>query len=261
MNRRLLLAGLVLAAALALPFELHYYNRVKLANGERSLREQERTIGGLLQVNQALYLRLAARAEVRNPLAPSNTNDWQAELAELGAKAEMLRLETNQIAMRQREERRGSAVRGYTEGDFNLLEHSHGRVGTSGLEPRHAGKVNDAIILASFLRHCAHENSGSVPRDFEELGSYLAERTKGDDAAWRRFPFTGTNNYEIVYQGSLNDLSGISLRRVAILRERHGWQSPEGKWARVYAYADGYAQIIESDDNFRSWDAQHIIPP
>ena len=28
-----------------------------------------------------------------------------------------------------------------------------------------------------------------------------------------------------------------------------------------YAYADGAAGSVESDDNFQSWEAQHIIPP
>jgi hypothetical protein len=72
---------------------------------------------------------------------------------------------------------------------------------------------------------------------------------------------SGTNDFEIVYQGSQNDLTNIPPRRVALLRERQPWLTPEGKWARVYAYADGAANRVESDDNFQSWEAQHIIPP
>jgi hypothetical protein len=74
-------------------------------------------------------------------------------------------------------------------------------------------------------------------------------------------PLSGTNDFEIVYQGSQNDLTNIPPRRVALLRERQPWLTPEGKWARVYAYADGAANRVESDDNFQSWEAQHIIPP
>jgi hypothetical protein len=74
-------------------------------------------------------------------------------------------------------------------------------------------------------------------------------------------PLSGTNDFEIVYQGSQHDLSNIPPRRVALIRERQPWLTPDGRWARVYGYADGAASTVESDDNFQSWDAQHVIPP
>jgi hypothetical protein len=72
-------------------------------------------------------------------------------------------------------------------------------------------------------------------------------------------PLTGTNDFELVFQGSQSDLTNIPPRRVALIRERQ-CLTLEGKWERVYGYADGAVEIIQSDDNFQSWDAQHIIP-
>ena len=77
----------------------------------------------------------------------------------------------------------------------------------------------------------------------------------------RTITLSGTNDFEIVYQGLQSDLTNLPLRRVALIRERQPWLTPDGKWARVYGYADGAASPVVSDDNFQSWDAQHIIPP
>ena len=64
----------------------------------------------------------------------------------------------------------------------------------------------------------------------------------------------------IIFQDSQKDLSNIPPRRIALIRERQPWQTPEGKWARTYGYADGAASIVESEDNFESWDGQHVVP-
>ena len=73
-------------------------------------------------------------------------------------------------------------------------------------------------------------------------------------------PLSGTNRFEIVFQGLQNELSNIPPRRVALIREQQPWLTPDGKWARVYGLADGMSVTVVSDDNFQTWDAQHIIP-
>ena len=64
----------------------------------------------------------------------------------------------------------------------------------------------------------------------------------------------------MVYRGSLKDLTEIPQQVVALLRERQPWPTPNGKLARIYAMANGFVKIVESDDNFQSWESQHIIP-
>ena len=69
------------------------------------------------------------------------------------------------------------------------------------------------------------------------------------------------SEFEMVYQGSLKELTSIPDQVVALLRERQAWPTPRGKWARIYVMANGFVKVVESDDNFQSWDAEHIIPP
>jgi tellurite resistance-related uncharacterized protein len=72
---------------------------------------------------------------------------------------------------------------------------------------------------------------------------------------------TGTSEFEMVYQGSYNELTNVPLQEVALIRERHAWPTPSGKWARIYVMAGGEVNIVEADDNFQSWEAAHIVPP
>jgi len=47
-----------------------------------------------------------------------------------------------------------------------------------------------------------------------------------------------------------------------ILREKKARQAPDGKWERVYSYADGSAWFQTSDDgNFAAFEKQHMFPP
>jgi hypothetical protein len=78
---------------------------------------------------------------------------------------------------------------------------------------------------------------------------------------WDNAPHSGTNGFEIVFQGTQADLADIPPRRVALIRELQPRQTPDGYWARVYGYADGAASTVESDDNFQTWNAHHVIPP
>jgi hypothetical protein len=74
-----------------------------------------------------------------------------------------------------------------------------------------------------------------------------------------QYPLSGTNEFDIVYHGSLDELKGIPRGSVAVIRERRIWIAPSGKRARVYGMANGASEIIESDDDFKAWEAEHII--
>ena len=65
----------------------------------------------------------------------------------------------------------------------------------------------------------------------------------------------------MVYQGSFNEFTNIPDQAVALIRERQPWPTPRGKSARIYVMANGFVRIVEADDNFQSWEAEHIIPP
>src|SRR5438093_533107 len=74
------------------------------------------------------------------------------------------------------------------------------------------------------------------------------------------FPLNGTNTFDIIYHGSLDELKGIPRGSVAVIRERQPWIAPSGKQARVYGMANGSSEIIEWDDDFKGWVAEHRPP-
>src|SRR6185312_11907344 len=124
-----------------------------------------------------------------------------------------------------------------------------------------SGKVSDGRAFAAALRKYAAEHGGQFPSTLEQVTAYLPRPLTNNAPSWINAPVSGTNDFEIVYQGTTNELGNIPARRVALLRERQPWLTPDGKWARAYAYADGAAEVVASDDNFESWDAVHVVPP
>jgi len=46
-----------------------------------------------------------------------------------------------------------------------------------------------------------------------------------------------------------------------VIRDKQTWQGEGGRMMRVYGFVGAEAQIISSDDDFQSWEAQHVIFP
>jgi hypothetical protein len=257
-NFKIVLAIVVVAAAVVASVLIQRRAQAALRGNEDLMRKQERRLIELTADNQRLsndVVQTPAKNEKRS------SRDSATELAELRARVEALRQEADQMAKKVAEDRRATGTRFYSTGDFNLLDHNRETAITFAGGPRESGKLNDARALAAALRQYATEHHGEIPQNLDQVAAYLPKPSASDSQPWMNTPLSGTNDFEIVYQGSQNDLTNIPPRRVALLRERQPWLTPEGKWARVYAYADGAANRVESDDNFQSWEAQHIIPP
>jgi hypothetical protein len=252
------LAIVVVAAAVVASVLIQRRAQAALRGNEDLMRKQERRLIELTADNQRL-----SNDVVQTPAKNENrsSRDSATELAELRARVEALRQEADQMAKKVAEDRRATGTRFYSTGDFNLLDHNRETAITFAGGPRESGKLNDARALAAALRQYATEHHGEIPQNLDQVAAYLPKPSASDSQPWMNTPLSGTNDFEIVYQGSQNDLTNIPLRRVALLRERQPWLTPEGKWSRVYAYADGAASTVESDDNFQSWEAQHLLPP
>ncbi len=228
---------------------------------ETEFRENAMTWAG--QSNQLAQLsaeneRLANEAAHVKSNASSQSDP--AELAALRAKAGALRQQTSRLAQQVAQERRQAGTKFYSTGDYNLLDHNKETRMTFRGGPRETGKLNDARALADALLKSAEKHQGVFPKSLDEITEYLPKPLKPDSGSWKNAPLSGTNRFEVIYQGSQDELTNIPPRRVALLREQQPWQTPDGKWARVYAYADGAASMVESDDNFQSWEAQHVVP-
>jgi len=97
----------------------------------------------------------------------------------------------------------------------------------------------------------ANQNNGQFPISFDQALPLLEGDARNEPTL---------NQFEIVYQGSLDSLSS-NASKIIVLREKQPWFA-EGKWARAYAFADGHSEIHSSPDgNFEAWEKQHLIEP
>jgi hypothetical protein len=251
---KMILAGVAAAAVMA-SLLIQRGTQAKSRENEALLWQQDNQLAALAAEHQHLS-NLVAQTRTNS----AKTDDRTAELAQLRAKVEALRQQTNQLAMQLAENRRRAGAEFFSREDFNLVDHDHESAITFAGGPREPGKLNDARALTAALRKYADEHQGEFPLSLDQVAPYLPKPLEANSPPWVNAPLTGTNDFEIVYQGSQNALTNIPPRRVALIRERMPWLTPDGKWARVYGAADGAASTVVSDDNFQSWDAQHIIP-
>ena len=248
-------SSLIIAAAVIASLRIQRRTHGQLAENEAALRQKDEELVRLATENQQLSNRVAQTAtSIAAGVEPTN------ELAQLRGKAEALRLQASQLAGQLAERRLLTGTRLLSSGDYNLLDHNKEQPLTLPGLPREAGKLNDARALTAALRAYAEHHQGVFPANVDQVSPYLPKPLGSNSPPSADAPLSGTNDFEIVFQGSQDDLTNIPPRRVALIRERQPWPTDEGKWARVYGYADGATGAVESDDNFRSWDAQHVIP-
>ena len=250
-----LLLGVVAVAVIALVL-IQRRNQAKFSENDALFQQQYKQLAELAAENQRL-----SNLVVETKSKSATAEDRTGELAQLRSKVQALRQQTNQLAKQVAENRRLAGVQFFFQGDFDLLEHNEEIGASFAGGPRATGKLNDARAITAALRKYADQHQGVFPLNLDQAAAYLPPALEADSPSWADAPLTGTNDFEMVYWGSQNDLTNIPPRRVALIRERQPWMTPDGKWARTYGFADGAAEMVESDDNFQSWDAQHIIPP
>ena len=254
-----LVSGIVAIAAMSL---LLIQRRAHAAYRENEilLEKQNVELAELLSRNQCLSNTTTTTTTTTRSAAPSK-EDCTAELKQLQSQFALLQQQAEELSKQHARARRIAGAQIYSVGDSNLLDHSKELGSSVRGGPRAEGKQNDGRVLASALLRYADQHDGKFPLSFDEVASYFPKPLKADSPPWQDAPWSGTNDFEIVFQGSTNELINIPGRRIALIRERQPWPTPDGQFARVYGYADGSVSTVRSDDNFQSWDAQHLIPP
>jgi hypothetical protein len=175
----------------------------------------------------------------------TNTSDrtQEGELRRLRTEADGLRKQTNELGARLQDKRQSSP--GGWRPDPQPPEYYEA------LHKMSAGKGKDAMNLALAFHMYAADHSGSVPSSLDQVASYLRDE---------HLTLSGTNDFEIVFRGSPEDLK-VPTGSIVVIRDRQIWPGPDGQPTRVYAMADGSVQTIRADDNFQAWEADHIFPP
>jgi hypothetical protein len=120
------------------------------------------------------------------------------------------------------------------------------------------GKKQDIGKLHTSLSRYIADHHGQFPQTIDELDSYLLQDN---------MTLTGTNQFDLVYSGTLDELTNFPLRSIAIFREQQAWLAPNGAWTRIYGMNGGptgygnHWQIVSSDDDFAAFEGEHVVSP
>ena len=101
----------------------------------------------------------------------------------------------------------------------------------------------------------ADQNQGQCPTSFDQVAPFLSDQAK------RETNFA-PDQFEIVYQGSLSDLT--NRQNIIVIRQKEAEQSAGGGggWIRAYGFADGHSEVHRATDgNFGPLEEQHRQKP
>ncbi|MDB6111119.1 MAG: hypothetical protein JWR69_2869 [Pedosphaera sp.] len=231
-------AGIAITGVMA-SLIIHNKSQVEFRKREDLLRQQDEQLIGLSAEHQRLS-NLVASASA----APSDPR--LAELEKLRGESEVLKKQRHALTAQSAKttalplSQPPAAKEDHPEEFWDQLHQLAGQ------------KPMEARDLGTALRSYASDHQGQFPSNLDAIASYLADEKRS---------LSGSNHFEIVYHGTLDKLEGIPLGNVAVVRDQQTWVGPDGKPRRVYGMADGVGQIVESDDNFQSWEAEHIVSP
>lgn len=100
--------------------------------------------------------------------------------------------------------------------------------------------------LGLALRIIAKQNGGQLPPELTSAASWLATNAlpiPGDVAPKEKVGI-GAADFELVYTGNLSELKDPS--QTILARERNPIEIHEGRWNRMYVFADGSVNRLEA---------------
>lgn len=233
------LIAVAVLGGIAASIVIYQRGQSALARNEIELAQHRARMEELVADQRRLSNAIASAGVVRS-------NNAVAELAQLRNEASQLREEIKQLsstgappATPAPPRKEGAPAPGTPE----YFKQLHLTAGT---------RNRDAMALDYALQLYANDHKGAMPRNVADLKDHLGQAPH---------PLSGTNEFDIVFSGTTEDLSKVPLSAVALIRERGSWIAPSGKAARVYGMADGSARVVESDDDFRTFEKEHVIQP
>ena len=191
----------------------------------------------------------ADKSEPSNQLAPAGDSNLVPdqrlkELLRLRAEVGLLRQKTNELAkLLQRERSRPSANDSPASDETNPADEQQRQMCIA--------KMNDAKLLALGELIYADANQGRLATNFAQFASYVTNAGES---------LTGTNNFELAYNGSISGLTNPSS--VILMRESESWPTSNGKWAKTYVFIDGHSEVnVQPTDNFDAFEQDHSSSP
>ena len=226
--------GAIIIAGVATPLVIHRQAQAQLRDRDSAFQRQSDQLAQLTAEN----------ARLSNLIAHADTSVTQSQSSEL------LRL-------------RGEVgvLKGQLAEALNLQERSK-RAAQAQRENVPADQQREAAMarlnypkhwMTAFLEYAA-QNQGLCPTNFDQAIAFYSGRFKDQTNLM-------PDQFEIVYQGSFNDLP--NRESIIVIREKEAVQSFDGVgWHRAYGFADGHAELHKAvDGNFQAWEQQRMIAP
>jgi len=111
-------------------------------------------------------------------------------------------------------------------------------------------RLADARLYSLGLILYANDHHGDYPTNLSQTLPYVR--------ATKAVP-GGTNGFELLFHGPATDLTNAIASRVIVLRS-DATKDRDGKWVRVYGFADGHSEAHhEPENNFADWERQHSV--
>jgi RNA polymerase sigma factor (sigma-70 family) len=239
------LIGVLLVGGVATPLLLQHRSQVALREDNNSLRERIQQLEGTSEENERL-------SNLLNAATSPIPADQLHELLRLRNEVGMLRSQTNRLEELRKDNRRLQELLTQRDQDPGKEQVSSA---TQEFQERGIPKLQDAKLLVLWLMMYQNDNPNRFATNFEQL-AYI---TNGI-VAGTEVHFTGTNHFEIMYQGLFSGLAQPA--QGIVLRETQPWQSADGSWNRAYGFADGHSEIHKAPDgSFESWEKEHTLSP
>ena len=114
-------------------------------------------------------------------------------------------------------------------------------------------KLSFAQAWGIALQMYADEHDGDLPANLKEPTPYI------DPKQWQSkanaFGFQ-TDQFELAYHGSLKRLQDPA--QIILVKETQPTHLHDGRWAKVYLFCDGRAELkTNPDENFGDWEKEH----
>jgi len=230
------LLGAVITAAIAVILVMHQ-------QGEQNLREKDAL---LRQQNEQITQLAVENERLSNVVARSQNAEGgdQSELLKLRGQVSVLRRQTNELGRLREENRRLAAAASApppppTQAEDPAREQQRQLA---------IAKLSDAKQLMIALHMFAADNQNQLPSSLDETKRYFQAGN----------PTTPTNQFEMVYHGSLQALTNPAA--IIVIRESQPF-SFDGRWFKTYGFADGHSEVhTEPTGNFDAWEALHMAP-
>jgi RNA polymerase sigma factor (sigma-70 family) len=232
------ISALVIAGATT-AFVVQYQTQIKLREENESLRQQmTQQISQLESENENLSNRLVAVGDSKKL-----SDEQFIELLRLRGEFGVLRQQTNEIG-RLREENR------QLHAQFITAQNQSVRLPTKAeYEWYKTNTINTMKWLGLDMKEYAADHNDNYATNFNQLEEVVHSFTN--------YPI-GTNSVEFVNAGLVSG----DYPRMIMFRELTPRKTPNGKWERIYGFADGSVWTETSEDgNFDAFERQHTVSP